>query len=119
MVWYFAAVSFIALCAIPLWLFKFGAASDFWVTVALAAITAGVIGNLFDRLGLPGLDWGILYEQREGEAVYAVRDWILFQINDQWRWPNFNLADSYLVCGAAVAMLRTLWVPDSSTNSAG
>ena len=35
----------------------------------------------------------------EGAPVYAVRDWLDFHLI---RWPIFNLADSFLVCGAAL-----------------
>ena len=37
----FAAISVVALVAIPVWLFRYGAAQDIWFTVALAAIMAG------------------------------------------------------------------------------
>jgi signal peptidase II len=78
---------------------------------------AGVLGNLYDRLGLPGEVWQS--GARAGEPVFAVRDWILWQVNAQWRWPNFNLADSFLVIGAAILFLRALGKPDASAvNSA-
>ncbi len=111
MVWLFAAISVVALVAIPVWLFRFGAAADLWITLALALISGGVVGNLYDRVGLHGLDWQILRPDRAGEPVYAVRDWILMQLNDNRRWPNYNLADAFLVCGAALAFVRTLFSP--------
>ncbi len=111
MVWLFAVISLVALVAIPVWLFRYGAANDLWITIALGLITAGVIGNLYDRVGLHGLDWKILRPDREGEPVYAVRDWILMQLGDNRRWPNYNLADAFLVCGAALAFIRTLATP--------
>ncbi|MEK6249036.1 MAG: signal peptidase II, partial [Planctomycetales bacterium] len=75
------------------WLFITGEAHDLFLTIALAAITSGIIGNLYDRFGWHGFT-------ENGEPLYAVRDWILFQWNDNLRWPNFNIADSFLVCGA-------------------
>jgi signal peptidase II len=68
-------------------------------------VAGGVLGNLYDRLGLPGLDWGILRADRKGEPVYAVRDFVLvarhWPPRNRWDvWPNFNVADSLLVCGA-------------------
>ena len=39
-----------------------------------------------------------------GSPIYAVRDWILLQWNDAWRWPNFNIADSLLVVGAILLL---------------
>lgn len=107
MVWLFALLSIIAAIAVPVWLFVFGAARDLWVTGALGAVLAGILGNLYDRLGLPGLVWPPP-GPRAGEPVYAVRDWILLQINDRWTWPNFNIADSLLVVGAAILFLRAM-----------
>jgi signal peptidase II len=112
MVWMFAALSLLAAVAIPTWLFWYGAARDLWLTIALGGVMAGVLGNLYDRLGLPGEVWP--GGARAGQRVYAVRDWILWQASDQWRWPNFNLADSLLVVGAAVLLLRAITQPASS-----
>ena len=47
-------------------------------------------------------------DPRAGERIYAVRDWILWQANNEWRWPNFNIADSLLVCGAAIMFFHAL-----------
>jgi signal peptidase II len=105
-VWVFGTLGMLAAIAIPIWLFVFRAARDAWLTVAVACVMAGVLGNLHDRLGLHGLTWPA---PRAGEAVYAVRDWILWQVNDHWRWPNFNIADSMLVVGACFLFLHALW----------
>lgn len=100
-VWLFAALSSVALVAIPTWLFWFRAARDRLITFALGCVMAGVLGNLFDRIGLSG--------ETLGGSVYAVRDWILWQANDRWRWPNFNIADSLLVVGACLMVLHSFW----------
>lgn len=98
----FAALSVAAAVGIFCWLFCAGAARDWLLTVALGCVTAGILGNLYDRLGLPGLEWYAGHPQHfEGEPVYAVRDWILVMIG-RWPWPTFNIADSLLVCGAAL-----------------
>jgi signal peptidase II len=110
MVGMFAALSIAAAVAIPLWLFRFGAARDAWLTFALGSVMAGVLGNLFDRLGLSGEDWAGP-GQLAPQAVHAVRDWILWQANQQWRWPNFNIADSLLVVGAAILFFHALRKP--------
>jgi lipoprotein signal peptidase len=59
--------------------------------------------------------------------VYAVRDWLNFQLIN---WPIFNLADSFLVCGAALLIWhafrpqvhpsasREAGVPTSNSSSA-
>ena len=96
----FAALSIAVVPGILYWLFVARAARDLLLTVALGLVTGGILGNLYDRLGLPGLVWNsasLLHEV--GDPVYAVRDWILVMIGS-FHWPNFNVADSMLVCGA-------------------
>jgi signal peptidase II len=100
-VWLFAALSVAAAVAIPAWLFGGGGARDLLLTIALGGIMAGILGNLYDRLGLADNLWpGRIVEVNQ--PVHAVRDWILWQWNDRWRWPNFNVADSLLVISAAM-----------------
>lgn len=94
-VWLFAALSVAAAVGIVYWLFVAGAARDWLLTVALGCVMAGILGNLYDRLGFWSLPGG------PAGPVHAVRDWILVKYQN-WVWPNFNLADSFLVCGAAM-----------------
>ncbi len=105
MFWLFAALSIVAAIAIPVWLFRFRAAHDVWLTVALGCVMAGVLGNLYDRFGLSGDTWlgpGIF----SPEAVHYVRDWVLWQWNDRWPWPNFNIADALLDIGVGILVLH-------------
>jgi signal peptidase II len=104
-VWLFATLSIIAACGILYWLFLAGAARDRWLTIALAAVMAGILGNLYDRLGLWSFD-----------GQNAVRDWILLQYHG-WRWPNFNIADSLLVCGAVMIVCGALLHPAVGDSS--
>jgi signal peptidase II len=89
----FAALSIAAAVFVLYWLFFAGAARDWMLTFTLALITAGIFGNLYDRLGLHALS-------ENGRRVYAVRDWLHFEIRGVVNWPVFNVADSLLVCGA-------------------
>ena len=95
----FAGLSVAATIGILYWLFVAKAARSLLLTVALSLITAGILGNLYDRLGLHGL-------QSPDGPIYAVRDWILVRLYhsgaNHWDWPNFNLADSMLVVGASL-----------------
>ena len=51
------------------------------LTMALGCVTAGILGNLYDRLGLPGLaGTSTAPLHQAGEPVHAVRDWILVMI---------------------------------------
>jgi len=103
----FAAVSLAALVGIAALLARPSVHEDRWLVVSLALIVGGIVGNLVDRLGLPGLRWHMPPE-RFGRPVYAVRDWIHATIPDVIDWPIFNLADSWLVIGAGLLFLLSL-----------
>lgn len=108
----FITLSFVASVAILYWLFVQRAAHDLWTTTALGGVMAGILGNLYDRLGLPGLLWNYP-DDRIGQPVYAVRDWIYFKLIE---WPLFNIADSLLVCGCIMLALQAWWTPDERTE---
>lgn len=107
----FAAFSFVALTGILIWLSKYRAILDRGVVVALGLIVSGIFGNLYDRLGLHQLIWqGTLHVERLGQRVYAVRDWLHFRLEREdgssiFDFAVFNLADSFLVCGAILIFL--------------
>lgn len=103
----FAAVSFLAIAGILAMVARPTTRADRWLLLALGLITGGIIGNLYDRLGLPGLTWHAP-EPRQGATVLAVRDWIHFKLEGVIDWPIFNLADSWLVIGAALLVLLSL-----------
>jgi signal peptidase II len=115
----FVVLSAISAAAILYSLFFRGAARDLFLTVALACVVAGILGNLYDRLGLPGLRWNFSNPpfHHVGDAVYAVRDWIRVVIV-RFDWPNFNLADSLLVCGCLL-LLRHIWKMEKKGRQSG
>ena len=120
--WIFASLSILALIGILCWLFIAGAARDRWLTIALGCVTAGILGNLYDRVGLPNLVWTAFADPRRGHTagapVYAVRDWLHFKIDSlHFDWPIFNIADSLLVCGAAILLCHALFSRDQSVPS--
>ena len=98
--WLFAMLSVIALIGICVWLFVYKAAQSRWMLVAMGLVTGGIIGNLYDRLGIPELP---------GKLRGGVRDWILFRYED-YVWPNFNIADSLLVVGAIMLAIHSLFL---------
>ncbi len=105
----FAALSVLAAVGIAYWLFFAGAGHDLWLVCALAAIMAGIFGNLYDRLGLPGLVWSPKFPNA-GQPVFAVRDWLHFEIRRiGFDWAVFNIADSLLVAGAAMLFWHVAW----------
>lgn len=104
---FFAIFSIVAGIAIVVWLFKFGAAASLWLTWALGMISGGILGNLYDRLGLW---WQVGYPV---EWQSGVRDWILFRIEGFPMldpWPNFNIADALLVVGAGMLLIQSFWL---------
>jgi signal peptidase II len=102
--WFFAVASILASIAILVWLSRFGAVHSLWLTIALGLVTGGIVGNLYDRLGL----W---FQPGMPEAWQSgVRDWILLRYQ-QYTWPNFNIADSLLVSGAIMLAWHSFAMP--------
>ena len=115
--WLFAIFSVLAIVGILVWLFCFQGFSDRWLTFALGLITGGILGNLYDRCGL-GFMEGV-----PAESWDNVRDWIHFRLEGVSMfdpWPNFNIADSALVCGAILLFFHALFLqpqPAEETDS--
>ena len=104
--WLFAAFSVVALIGILVWVFGFGAIRDRWLTFSLGMICGGILGNLYDRIGMGALP---TYPE---EIKDNVRDWILFRLEGvRWfdPWPNFNIADVLLVGGAIMLFVHALF----------
>jgi len=91
------SVTALAVVALLLW---FRRNTFNFTTVALALIMGGALGNLWDRLS-------------DGK----VTDFLDFYIGAH-HWPPFNLADSAIVVGALLLMLRMLR-KDKHTEAAG
>ncbi len=111
----FAIFSVVAAIGILVWLFWFKAARSLWLTTALGLITGGIIGNLYDRLGI----WWEPYMPIEWKS--GVRDWILFRIEGVPLldpWPNFNIADSLLVVGACMLLYQSVFLEEKNEPSA-
>ncbi|MCC7086732.1 MAG: signal peptidase II [Pirellulales bacterium] len=109
MAFVFAGLAVVAAIAITCWILIGSAGKDTWLTFALGCIVAGILGNLYDRLGLHGLIWPPS-DQRAGQSAYAVRDWLHFQLRSiNFDWAVFNIADSLLVVGAIMLFWHTVW----------
>jgi signal peptidase II len=88
----FAALSILAAVGICYWLFALGAAADRRLTVALALIMAGALGNCYDRL-----------------ALGHVRDFVHLYVEAiRFDCAIFNFADNMLVVGAIALVLLAL-----------
>lgn len=110
MTWLFALLSIVAASGVIVWLFVYRAANSLWLTVSLALIMAGTLGNLYDRAGLHGI------VDANGAAVYGVRDFLLFTFGT-FHWPVFNFADVFLVTGAIMLGIQSLRA-EAAENSA-
>jgi signal peptidase II len=115
--WVFASLSFVALGAIGYFALLRRERLEALVFYTLAFVAAGILGNLYDRLGL-------YHTPATPDLVkYGVRDWILFQcpaiplpiLNP---WPNFNFADCFLVVGAGVLAWRS-WYDETDPSKTG
>ncbi len=109
----FAGLSVLAAIGIPTWLFIFRGAISKWLTVAMGFVMSGVLGNLYDRLGLHGL-------RADGNPVYGVRDFLHFWFFEgtpiHFDWAIFNFADVFLVTGAIMLVIQSLFMQPSATK---
>jgi signal peptidase II len=112
----FATISVAAVLGIVALVSRPATRRDRWLLAALGLIVGGIIGNLYDRLGLPGLEWHAPLERR-GQSVLAVRDWIHFTLPGVIDWPIFNIADSWLVIGAGMLLLTSFTAPPADDDS--
>lgn len=113
----FAGVSMLAIVGILAMMARQTTRDDVLLVAALGLVVGGILGNLYDRLGLPGLTWHAPAE-RVGEPVRAVRDWIHVVLPGVIDWPIFNLADTWLVIGAGLILLASLRPTPTSTAAA-
>jgi signal peptidase II len=98
----FAALSVVAAVVICYWLFVLGAAVSRPLTVALALIMAGALGNCYDRL-----------------VFGHVRDFVHFHVDAiGFDCAIFNFADNMLIAGALTLVLYAL-KPDPSISPDG
>lgn len=104
--WVFALLSFVAIAVIAYFVWTRHAVASWWLTITSGLLLAGTLGNLYDRLGLHG------WRNGDRQVVYAVRDFLDFSFNDgAFNWATFNFADTYLVTGAIMLGLLSLWSP--------
>ena len=114
--WLFAVVGLMAILGICYWLFVRGAASSLWLTITLAFVMVGTLGNLYDRLYLHGC-----VDRATGEPLHGVRDFLQMNLplasftplNDL-HWATYNFADVFLVAGAIMLFLQSFTAPVTS-----
>jgi len=88
----------VAACAVVCYLlWKRGYTLDL-IAISLCLILGGALGNLWDRL-------------RQG----TVTDFLDFYIGNH-HWPPFNVADSAIVVGAVLLMMKILFAPKQKSG---
>jgi signal peptidase II len=103
--WGFVGLSFVALVVINYFVFVRPTMLDYWLLTALGLVSGGILGNLYDRLGL----WRS--SNVPAQIAGGVRDWILVRFQGVPLfdpWPNFNVADCCLVIGACLLAAHSL-----------
>ncbi len=89
----FALVSLTAAVAVIAWTIFGKGIRQIWLTTALGLILGGTLGNFHDRIVFGG-----------------VRDFLHW--NHWFDWPVFNLADCWLVTGAGMLLVQSLFLPE-------
>ena len=110
--WLFAALSAVAAIGVLYWLFVMKAACSMWLTICLALIFSGTLGNLWDRLAWHGYPDGV-----GGEPLKAVRDFLYFTFGT-YHYPIFNFADVFLVTGAIMLAIHSLFLDETKPQPA-
>jgi signal peptidase II len=88
--WFFTSLALIVSATILIWMRRLKGASQWLLSLSLALILAGALGNMIDRLRL-------------GEVVdFIVAHW------HRAEFPAFNVADSAITVGAALLLLDAL-----------
>lgn len=88
--WFFAAFSLAAVVFI-VWMFLAHGGASRMLTIALALVFGGAIGNLYDRI-----------------ALRYVRDFLDFRFWG-WPYPTFNVADAAITAGVGMLIVLSFW----------
>ncbi len=97
---FFACISVAAAVFIVFWVRQPSVAQDRSLCLALGLILAGTLGNLYDRVVFGG-----------------VRDFLHCYYGEHV-WPDFNIADCCLVCGACTLLVHSFFVNEKTTEAA-
>lgn len=94
--WFFTVIAVGVSAALTVWLMKLKP-SEKWLSIALALVIGGALGNLYDRL------------------VYGhVIDFIHVHWDNKY-FPAFNIADSAISIGAAMLLYESLFMQNKKS----
>ena len=92
--WFFTTISFVVSIMLCVWLYRMTRAEK-WLSLSIALILGGAIGNLIDR------------------ALYGyVVDFIQVHWNQSY-FPSFNVADAAISCGTVLLLILTFFEKDT------
>ncbi len=95
-------ISLLASIGIAAWYLKLKEA-DWAIMTAFPLIIAGAVGNLIDRARLA---YVIDFLDAYVSAPQGLVSWLISNARSN-HWPTFNIADSFIVVGAALVIFRT------------
>lgn len=93
--WFFVVISSAVSIMLLVWIARLGS-TRIWLSLSLALILGGALGNLIDR---------VLY----GYVIDFIQ--VHYQ---QWYFPTFNIADSGITVGAFLMIALTLFEKDET-----
>lgn len=97
--WFFTLISLVVSIVLCVWLYRMKRAEK-WLSLAIALILGGAVGNLIDR------------------AWYG---YVVDFIQVYWQtsyFPSFNIADAAISCGTVLLLGLTLFQKDETTAEA-
>jgi len=95
--WLFTAISSVVSVILIVWLYRLSK-RERWLSLALALILGGAIGNLIDR---------VIY----GHVIDFIQ--VYYQ---QWYFPTFNIADAAITVGGVLLFITTLFASEDSDD---
>ena len=95
--WFFLGLGSVASLGLVIWLMRLKS-EEKGLTIALALILGGAVGNLIDRAWL-------------GQVIDFIQLYY-----DHWYWPAFNIADSAITLGAGLLVVDSLWSRNASSS---
>ena len=90
--WFLSALAVAVSSYITVWLWKLSESRQIVLSMGLALVLGGALGNVIDRLRL-------------GHVIDFIQ--VLF---GNWAFPSFNIADSAISVGAALLIIDTLFL---------
>ncbi len=96
--WFLTAVSTVVSVVLVVWLWRTPARQR-WLSLAIALVLGGALGNLIDRV-------------LHGHVVDSIQ--IYWR---EWHFPTFNVADIAITCGTVILIAVTLFEQTEQTTS--